>query len=181
MPKFVLTEQEVRRKFGIPEGVELVIESTTPTLDSILAQVPVQAEPAQDTDSGQAWESVRTFNDHFYEINMVITGTNRTLTNDEIMEASGCLGYALREVIRGDALSQPNAVVNQFGYLHVEYSYDSTKTQSDDPDFQEAFDLAESYVQYGTPVRTTNRSGPNTKGTRLCNGIGTCYVQFYVR
>ena len=110
---------------------------------------------------------------------------NRNLKLSEVSLVAGAIGYALREIVHGESLSEPD--VKHFldaetgsGSTELTFSYDSTKARSDDPDFWFAFEIAWSYVQRGSPVRVTNRSGPNTKGTRLVQGIGDCEVSFYI-
>lgn len=110
---------------------------------------------------------------------------SRTLTATEISRVSGCIGYAFKARIRGEELSDPTPIFADNGSPRtiLEYSYDSTKTRSDDPDFFAAFDEAETYMQLGTPIRATDRAGRGTKGTRLVEGINdpTVKVRFFVK
>jgi hypothetical protein len=137
------------------------------------------AEPAADKD----WMSINDFisAEHgpscFYEIMMVI---DSPLTDEEISRASGCLGYALREVLAGEDLSEPEVTAFPRS-VQLAYHYDSTKSRRDDPDYLSAFEKAARYIEEGTPVRRTNRAGAGTKGTRLVEGIGTRKITFYLR
>jgi hypothetical protein len=106
---------------------------------------------------------------------------DRVLTTDEAMEASGAIGYALRIYIAGEELSLPTIELSAEGKTVLTYGYDSTKTRRDDPNHEEAFDMARTYIVEGSPVRKTDRAGRNTAGTRLCKGIGAVGVVFYVK
>lgn len=105
------------------------------------------------------------------------------LTDAQVYQAAGCIGYALRQVIRGEDLSEPGKTSRKgkSGKTIVRFAYDVTKTQSDDVDAGEAFELAALYVREGSPIRTTDRKGAGTRGTRLCEGIGAVNVEFFVR
>jgi hypothetical protein len=101
----------------------------------------------------------------------------RTLSTDEISRASGCIGYALRQTLCGEDLSEPEISIRQ-GQTVLSYFYDSTKSRRDSPDFEAAFELAASFVVFGTPVRKSNRAGPKTAGTSLVDGIGPVGMVF---
>ncbi|WP_394794901.1 hypothetical protein [Armatimonas sp.] len=105
------------------------------------------------------------------------------LTDTQVYQAAGCIGYALRQTLHGESLSEPEkAKRTGDGRTIVRFSYDSTKSQSDDPDDQSAFEIAGQYVREGSPLRTTNRAGANTAGTRLCEGLGAnISAKFWVR
>lgn len=95
------------------------------------------------------------------------------LTDEQVHQAAGCIGYALRQEIRGEELSEPLSIKRTKGGRTIaRFGYDSTKTRSDDPDETLAFELAAQYVREGSPVRKTNRAGVGTVGTRLCEGLG---------
>lgn len=84
----------------------------------------------------------------FYEIQV---RSDRGLTYDEIRCLSGCLGYALREVLAGESLSEPTIIFKrgperQTRATVLEYGYDSTKSCRDDPDFSLAFATACAYI-----------------------------------
>lgn len=94
---------------------------------------------------------------------------NRPLREAEKLKMAGLLGYAYQVQVRGEGLSMPES--------DTPYSFivgtDTTKTRSDDlgmalERFEESLD---DMIQNGSPVRTTNRSGPGTAGTRLVGGF----------
>lgn len=130
----------------------------------------------------RAWvpvEKVEAFATDFAEIRAVV---ERYLTPDEITRVAGCVGYALRQELAGEDLSEPHVIQSvRAGQTVLLFGYDSTKSRRDDPDFAEAFRLAARYVAEGTPVRLTNRAGAGTKGTRLVAGLGQVTVRFAVR
>lgn len=108
----------------------------------------------------------------------------RRLPTDQVRQLAGCVGYALRQVLHGEELSEPVKIAwkgrtNEKSI--VRFYYDSTKSRSDDPKEAEAFELAARYIAEGTPVRTTDRAGAGTKGTRLCEGVGQVKVKFWVK
>lgn len=124
------------------------------------------------------------FADDFYEIRVT---ADRGLDYDDVRRLSGCLGYALREVLAGEALSEPTVTFERgpgdgARATVLEYGYDSTKSRRDDPDYALAFEKARAYIADGTPVRKTDRTGAGTKGTRLVEGLSApCALTFRVR
>lgn len=106
---------------------------------------------------------------------------DRVLVDAEVWQAAGCIGYALRQQLHGEDLSEPRKIKRKGGKTIVRFGYDSTKSRSDDPDEVAAFELAALYVQEGSPVRKTDRAGKGTAGTRLCQGLGSVRVRFWVR
>lgn len=125
------------------------------------------------------WKSIGEHPGSWYEIRVEF---DAYLTDGQVLQAAGCLGYALREVIRGEELSAPGKITRKGdGKTIARFGYDNTKTRSDDPDEARAFCLAAQYIREGSPVRKTDRAGVGTKGTRLCEGIGSVSVAFWVR
>ncbi len=135
-----------------------------------------------DTPKEISWQSIfdsDAFLGDFYEVRVTF---NRELSSDEISRASGALGYAFRASLAGESLSEPTVMQNVEYRTVLEYDYDSTKSQRDDPDFDAAFLLAHRYIEEGTPVRKTDRAGKGTQGTRLVEGIGgDIDIRFFVR
>lgn len=85
-------------------------------------------------------------------------------------QAAGCLGYALARM-NGESLGEPESVT--FGDETVlEFLFDSTKCHRSSYSFEEALTQAAWYIMDGTPIRSTNRAGPGTMGTRLIDGLG---------
>jgi hypothetical protein len=117
------------------------------------------------------WTPLVDFPDFFSNIRIELSHLN-ILTKQGIETVSGCVGYACRQVVRGEQLSDPEIIENKHGVTILEYYYDTTKTASDDPDFLELDRLIRLYIMEGTPIRNTNKAGAGTKGTRLVDGIG---------
>ena len=104
------------------------------------------------------------------------------LTDGQVRAAAGCMGYALRQTLHGEELSEPLSIKRtRDGRTIARFGYDSTKGRSDDPDDNAAFELATRYLIEGSPVRSTDRAGRGTRGTRLCEGIGPVATRFWVR
>lgn len=107
---------------------------------------------------------------------------DRALTTEEIWLVSGCIGYALRQWLRGNDLSLPLAQIGTLWGANTStqlfFNYDSSDCYGEH--VQEAFDAAALYVEEGSPVRKTDRAGVGTAGTSLCQGIGPVGVVFHV-
>lgn len=124
-------------------------------------------------------ESPDAFRRDWYEIRAIF---GRWLTDEEITRAAGALGYALKEVLAGEELSDPDVIRScRAQQTILLFAYDSTKSRRDDPDADLTFAMAERYIAEGSPLRRTERAGKGTKGTRLVQGIGPVSVQFAVR
>jgi hypothetical protein len=126
----------------------------------------------------------------FEQIKLV---ADRRLDSEEIGLAAGCLGYALTETLRGEELPLPRVnrlkglcgSVSQLPssgreFTELVFDWDSSSSIRTAPDTHRAFEVASVYCQHGTPVRTTERAGAGTRGTRLVAGIDTP-VSFWVR
>lgn len=128
------------------------------------------------------WEKPEQHPGDWQYIRMELAGS---WTIDQVRQAAGALGYALREIIRGEDLGEPERIRFKVhpkrGPVTVaRLFYDSTKTRSDDPDTAEAFARAARYIAEGSPIRKTNRAGQGTAGTRLVEGLGEVAVRFKV-
>lgn len=95
---------------------------------------------------------------------------DRPLTADEVAHCAQLLGYTYRAEVRGEQLGRP---LRDTPFSFTVYA-DTTKTRSDD--VGAALDRFEAtlpeLLRDGSPVRTTDRSGPGTRGTRLVEGFG---------
>lgn len=114
------------------------------------------------------------------EFDTITLRGGRALSDAELAQVGGCLGYALRMHVAGEDLGEPECVTRTGGQTVIHYWYDSTKAQRSDPDPQHAFQVAAGFIAEGTPVRRSNRAGPGTAGTRLIEGIGPVALAFSV-
>jgi hypothetical protein len=114
------------------------------------------------------------------DFELLAVRVGRTLTAAEVEQVSGCIGYALRIHVAGEDLSEPEAVIRCGGETLITYFYDTTKAQRSSPDPETALRVAAQLIVEGTPVRSSNRAGPNTRGTRLIQGIGPVSLTFLV-
>lgn len=95
---------------------------------------------------------------------------NRDLTDDEVEHLSHLVAYTFAATVRGEGVGP--AVRDTPRSFHL--GADSTKSRRSD--VAAAFDEFEvnldSYLLNGSPVRTTNRAGAGTAGTRAVEGMG---------
>ena len=107
---------------------------------------------------------------------------DRTLTQEEVRRFSGCLGYALKAVLAGNQLGEPEvsypAAEGQIAFTVMEFAWDSRSSARTEPDYSQAFTKAREYIFEGTPLRTTDREGKGTRDTRLVEGIALCNLSF---
>jgi hypothetical protein len=94
---------------------------------------------------------------------------NRPLTDDEVSQMAQLIGYRYRAAIRGESLGWPE---RDSAHSFV-VAADTTKSRSDDlgvalEDFEDDLD---GLIFEGSPVRTTDRAGAGTRGTRLVEGF----------
>lgn len=113
---------------------------------------------------------------------------DRRLEWPNIGRLAGCLAYALKATLAGEELGEPSVEFacspgGLVAFTVVEFAYDASRSIQTEPDPIEAFRTAREYLlNGGTPVRTTNREGPGTQGTRLVEGLSVpCALTFYVR
>jgi hypothetical protein len=95
---------------------------------------------------------------------------NRSLTDAEMQRLAQLVGYKYRATVRGEALGMPDRDSDRSFVVAA----DTTKSASDDlgaaiEDFESGFN---EFLIEGSPVRTTDRAGGGTKGTRLVDGFG---------
>ena len=114
---------------------------------------------------------------------------DRRLDTGQIERLAGCLGYAFQAILAGPELSVPSAARVQptemtdikAVFTLLEFAYDARLSGRTAPDYAEAFTKAREYIKGGTPIRTTNKAGTSTQGTRLVEGLGAVNLSFYVR
>lgn len=91
------------------------------------------------------------------------------LDDVELRQAAGCVGYAVKQIFGENATSEPYNVFRVAGTttFQVDFSIPAYFPVHDD-----LMDTIMDYIEDGSPLRTTNRAGSNTKGTRLVEGLG---------
>jgi hypothetical protein len=92
---------------------------------------------------------------------------DRELTDDEVMKVAQITGYSLRSVGHGEGASDP---VRDSPHSFILYNDTTKGGQYKRLDrFQS---LLHTYVHQGTPIRSSNKKGPGTEGTRKIEGFG---------
>jgi hypothetical protein len=104
--------------------------------------------------------------------------TSRPIDDDEMHQMAGLVGYAYASKVRGESLDDP---VRDSPYSFVVYA-DTTKSRRDD--LGQALEEFEAelpkMVRDGSPIRTTDRTGP--AGTRAVLGLndpGLTFETYY--
>lgn len=100
--------------------------------------------------------------------------TSRPISDGEMHQMAGAIGYAYASKVRGESLGEP---VRDSPYSFV-VDADTTKSRRDD--LGQALEEFEAQlpgmIHDGSPVRTTDRNGP--AGTRLVMGLGDPDLMF---
>jgi len=114
---------------------------------------------------------------------------DQRLSDAQVGQLTGCLGYALQAILAGPELSLPNVAYLeaptgsgiQAAFTLVEFAYDARLSGRTAPDYVEALAKAREFIRDGTPIRTTNTAGAGTQGTRLVEGLGAVRLSLFVR
>lgn len=91
---------------------------------------------------------------------------NRPLTDSETEKIANLTGYLYRSTLNGEPLGNPWRDSNSSFVISADFTKASGKNNQSN--FEN--DLND-FITNGTPIRKTNRSGPNTINTRLVDGI----------
>ena len=102
---------------------------------------------------------------------------DRPLSPGEYRQAAQIIGYAYRATVAGESMGQPEIDSPSSFIVYA----DTTKTRRDDLGMamEEFEDVLPQMLEEGTPVRSTNRAGPGTAGTRLVDGMGPIEFRIY--
>lgn len=107
----------------------------------------------------------------------VFVTADRDVDDEDAARMWACIGYAFRAQLRNpDGLSQ---FVRLDADRFVAYYDSSRATGGWRERLHDALQDASDYIREGTPVRQSNRAGPGTRGTRLCDGVGELEVAFH--
>lgn len=101
--------------------------------------------------------------------NVMRVQASRPLTDEEVKKVAQLTGYTHRKTLNGEGLSAPE----RDGNAAVILSTDNTKSYGRKTRWDDFEEKLEDILQNGSDKRTTNRSGPNTMGTRLIDGLGS--------
>lgn len=108
-----------------------------------------------------------------WEYNAILVKANRPVDDDEMLQLAQLVGYA-HSVLCGEGFSWPERVSGDAFIMGT----DSTKNRNSA--FDEFLDPLNDVIAEGTRLRTTNRSGPGTKGTRKTEGMKNTTVEIYM-
>lgn len=117
----------------------------------------------------------RTVNDFPEYITSLRVRVPRILDDVELRQAGGCIGYAVKQLTGENATSEPYDVFRVAGTTTFTVDFGVEISEFEQEDF---LDWVDTYLSEGSPIRTTNRAGPNTAGNRLVDGVGVrCVVE----
>lgn len=171
--------------FTVPEsGRQIPVEKANPLPDGKSAPVPGDDPRLQ---AGEVFDKVESDWGTFHRRREgVHPGTpyamrlqaNRPLSDAEKSQVAGLVGYAYRSTIAGESLGNPESD-SPYSFM---VGADMTKSRRDDlgialEEFEERFPQM---IQEGSPVRSTNKSGPGTAGTRLVEGFNDPALKFEI-
>lgn len=117
----------------------------------------------------------RTVNEFPEVLTSIRVRVPRILDDVELRQAGGCIGYAVKQLTGENATSDPYDVFRVAGTTTFTVNFGVEIWELEQEDF---LDLVDTYLSEGSPIRTTNRSGRNTAGTRLVDGMGVrCVIE----
>lgn len=102
---------------------------------------------------------------------------DRPISDEEMARMGQLVGYVWAAKVRGEAVGDPVRVDERSFVVPA----DSTKSRRDDlgqalGEFEQSLPAT---LREGSPVRSTNRAGAGTAGTRLVEGVGPVSVGVY--
>lgn len=125
------------------------------------------------------WNPAELADEHFpWESHAMRFQASRPLTDEELNHIAGAVGYGYRVTIDGELGQRP---LRDSPYSFTIFA-DATKSRRSDlaAAFEDFPEELQKMVTEGSPVRTTNRAGVGTKGTRLIEGLGPNAPQLVV-
>ena len=118
-----------------------------------------------------------TDNDTLLPTHLKVKFINTTEPTQEFWDSFvGCVTYALTEVFRGkvskaEFSSSDFDPENHWWNYELTLELDASKAKTEHPDLGLALSTARFYLERGTPLRTTDRAGEGTRGTRAVNPL----------
>lgn len=108
-----------------------------------------------------------------WEYDGVLVKASRSLDDAEMLQLAQLVGYA-HSVLGGEGFGWPERVSDDAFVIGT----DSTKCRN--KNFDEFTDPLNDIVAEGSKIRTTNRAGAGTKGTRKVSGMKDVTVELYL-
>lgn len=125
----------------------------------------IYSEDAYGNDRAFVQYDLHNFQDY---PNVMRIQASRPLTDDEVAKVAQLTGYTHRSTLNGEGLSDPE----RDGNAGVILETDNTKSYGRKTRWDDFESKLNGILKNGSDIRTTNRSGEGTKGTRLIDGIG---------
>ena len=115
--------------------------------------------------------------------NYIRVDINKYLSQKEVEQVSGAVGYAAKVNLRGESLSDPEVTQKKFYRRDCTilcFHYDLTKSASDDVSahFETFRNDLEHFIVAGTPAYKAAKNG-HPKGFQLVKGIGDCDIDLF--
>lgn len=180
------------------EGMRTLADSLSRVLGADLASSPRHAEPANKTyadtpadpypfdspevQSGKVVDTIQSGSLTFHrsrpglipgEVQTIRMQANRPLTAAEVTQMGGLLGYSMMSTIGGEPADDP---IQDSPYSFTMFK-DTTKGHQGFDRFERT--VSDTIVN-GSHLRTTNRKGAGTAGTREIDGVGDQTLEFEI-
>ena len=146
-----------------PDGVSAPVSSSDPRFQNgeVFDRVLIKGREYRRAGSADASP---------YDTQGIRLQASRALTDREAYTIAGILGHANREAIGGETLSPAGAAPERDSPYSFLAPIDTTKGRRQNFELFEA--LIPDIIANGTAVRSTDRSGPGTKGSRKIEPFG---------
>lgn len=138
--------------------------------DEVLSEADLEEIAFAFHPAGLGWVDLDDADAQARDFDEILIRTSRPLGFDDARRMSGCIGYAVRALMGGEGLSEPEMVAPT---LWV-YRYDSTRRVRTSTPLSQVFAAAETYASEGTPIRKRDQA-------RRVEGVGTIELRAQVR
>lgn len=148
---------------ALPDGIATPVSSSDPRFQNgeVFDRVLIEGREYRRAGSEDASP---------YDTQGIRLQASRSLSDREAYTIAGILGHANREAIGGETLSSPGAAPERDSPYSFLAPIDTNKGRRQD--FALFEELIPQIIANGTAVRSTDRSGPGTKGTRKIEPFG---------
>ncbi len=149
---------------GYSQGLQDAAKNMTDAINKYNFRDSTKLDLITSTKKITSAEVIYPPNGEFYNVLIIF---NRFLTHKEQDQIENIVKY-------WGAIPYCGEYLGGIWYNHytLDISQDITKSTSDDWGGRNVLELLLDYLQNGTPIRTSNRAGDKTKGTRAINGLG---------